>query len=237
MATLIGEAASHVTTRARRRVLVAGYYASLAASISLVALGRGSGAARYATAGLLLLIATLVAHMVLLHLTHHSRTNPSELLDERGRAVRDRAYRRAYRLLTWIVAAALLYAWLAARYGWWIPARPPQWAATLAIACYLMTSLAPAAIAWTEPDLPLDDPEELAAERETLRGVGLPPLRLRIIGTLAALGVALSVAELAGAGLVPERYDDAVTGVATGLVFGALLVWGQGRNVRRRGAP
>ncbi|HEX2188583.1 MAG TPA: hypothetical protein VHG51_06765 [Longimicrobiaceae bacterium] len=75
----------------------------------------------------------------------------------------------------------------------------------MAIARFVMKSLAPAAIAWSEPDLPVGDPEEPAAERETLRGAGLPPLRLRIPGTLAALGVALAVAEYAGAALFPER--------------------------------
>lgn len=233
MATLIGEAASHVTTRARRRVLVAGAYLSFGASVALAQLSRREGGTALEAAASVLLMATLVAYLVLLHLTHHSRTNPSTLLDERGLAVRDQAYRRAYGLACWTVAAGLAYAWLATRTGWgWMPAGHRDWAGVLAVACYLLVSFPPAVIAWTEPDLPVEDAEDEAREREVLRGVPLTPLRLRLMLGLAATAAVLAGAQLAGAGVVPDRYGDSLAGVATGLLFGAALLWGWRRRER-----
>jgi hypothetical protein len=231
MATLIGEAASHVTTRTRRRALVAAAYLSLAASVVAGGLsGRRSGTAPEAAATALLLTA-LAAYLVLLHLTHHSRTNPSTLLDERGLAVRDRAYRRAYGMACWLVAGGLGYAWLVARSGWgWMPERPGDWAAVLAIACYLLISFPPAVIAWTEPDHPVEDAEDEERERESLRGVPLAPMRWRLMLGLGVTAAVLAGAQLAGAGVVPERYGDSLAGLATGLLFGAALLWGWRRR-------
>lgn len=231
MATLIGEAASHVTTRTRRRALVAAAYLSLGASVAAAGLsGRRGGTALEVVASVLLL-AALAAYLVLLHLTHHSRTNPSTLLDERGLAVRDQAYRRAYRAACWLVAGGLGYAWLAARSGrGWMPAEPGDWAGLLAVSCYLLISFPPAVIAWTEPDLPVEDAEDRERERETLRGVPLTPLRWRIMLGLAVTSAVLAAAQLAGAGVVPERYGDSLAGVATGLLFGAALLWGWRRR-------
>jgi hypothetical protein len=231
MATLIGEAASHVTTRARRRALVAAAYLSLGASVAAAGLGgdRGGTAAQVAASALLLVAFT--AYLVLLHLTHHSRTNPSTLLDERGLAVRDRAYRRAYGMACWLVAGGLGYAWIVARSGaGWMPEEPRDWAGVLAIACYLLISFPPAVIAWTEPDLPVEDAEDEERERETLRGVPLTPLRWRVMLGLAVTSAVLAGAQLAGAGVVPEPYGDTLAGVATGLLFGAALLWGWRRR-------
>ncbi|MBV9773343.1 MAG: hypothetical protein JO040_05310, partial [Gemmatimonadetes bacterium] len=156
MATLIGETASHLTTRTQRRLLVVGFYLSLAGFVGLSTASHGSGA-MVAAAGVLML-AGLVGYMLLMHLTHHSRTNPPSLLDERGVGVRDRAYHRAYRILTGMAAVALLYAWLAARTGMgWVPQTPRDWAALVAVACYLMSVLPASVIAWTEPDLLMDE--------------------------------------------------------------------------------
>ncbi|HEX8273902.1 MAG TPA: hypothetical protein VF615_14785 [Longimicrobiaceae bacterium] len=235
MSTLIGEAASHVTTRARRRALVAAAYLSFAAS---VAVSRFASADHVTVVGIsasALLMLALTAYLVLMHLTHHSRTNPPALLDERGLAVRDQAYRRAYGLACALVATALAYAWLAARTGWGpMPERPRDWAGLLAVACYLLVSFPPAVIAWTEPDVPVEDAEDAARERETLRGIPLTPLRLRLMLGLAATAVLLEVAQLAGVGVLPERWDDALAGLATALLFGAALLWGWRRRENHR---
>jgi hypothetical protein len=232
MATLIGEAASHVTTRTRRRALVAVSYLSLAASIAAIRATHGGSGTVLGGAATVLLLAAVAAYLVLLHLTHHSRTNPPALLDERGLAVRDQAYRRAYGMACWLVAGGLGYAWVATRWGWgWMPADHRDWAGLLAIACYLLVSFPPAVIAWTESDHPVEDAEDEARERETLRGVPLPPLRRRLMLGLAATAAVLAAAQLAGAGVVPDRYGDTLAGVATGLLFGAALLWGW----RRRG--
>jgi hypothetical protein len=231
MATLIGEAASHVTTRARRRALVAAAYLSLGASVAAAGLGGDDGGTAAQAAATALLLVAFTAYLVLLHLTHHSRTNPSTLLDERGLAVRDRAYRRAYGMACWLVAGGLGYAWIVARSeGGWMPEGPRDWAGVLAIACYLLISFPPAVIAWTEPDLPVEDAEDEERERETLRGVPLTPLRWRVMLGLAVTSAVLAGAQLAGAGVVPEPYGDTLAGVATGLLFGAALLWGWRRR-------
>lgn len=231
MATLIGEAASHVTTRTRRRALVAVAYLSLGASVAAAGLGGDDGGTAAQVAASALLLVAFTAYLVLLHLTHHSRTNPSTLLDERGLAVRDRAYRRAYGMACWLVAGGLGYAWLVARSGsGWMPEGPRDWAGVLAIACYLLISFPPAVIAWTEPTVPLDDAEDEERERETLRGVPLTPLRWRLMLGLAVTAAVLAGAQLAGAGVVPERYGDSLAGLATGLLFGAALLWGWRRR-------
>lgn len=231
MATLIGEAASHVTTRTRRRGLVAAAYLSLGASVAAARLSERQGGTALEAAATVLLLAALAAYLVLLHLTHHSRTNPATLLDERERAVRDHAYRRAYGMACWLVAGGLGYAWLVARSGsGWMPGAPKDWAAVLAIACYLLISFPPAVIAWTEPDVPVEDAEDEERERESLRGVPLTPLRWRVMLGLAVTSAVLAGAQLAGAGVVPDRYGDTLAGVASGLLFGAALLWGWRRR-------
>lgn len=232
MTTLIGEAATFVRTRARRRALVCGFYLSFAASIAAAALGRRGGGAAGEVVACVLLAAAFAGYMVLMHLTHHSRTNPAALLDERGRAVRDQAYRRAYGLAVGTVAAGMLYAWGATLLGrGWTPAGHRDWAGLLAVAIYLLISYPPAVIAWTETDVPVEDPEDEEMERRVLRGVPLPPAAWRLMLGLTAAAVVVAGAQLAGAGLFPERYGDSLAGLATGLLFGAGLLWG----FRRRG--
>lgn len=76
-------------------------------------------------------------------------------IDERLRAVRDRAYRKAYQWLTMGFALLVFYA-IASTMGLslWLPTSLSQRLALLAIGGLIVTTLPQAIIAWTEPDEP-----------------------------------------------------------------------------------
>ncbi|HEU0077879.1 MAG TPA: hypothetical protein VFQ76_09550, partial [Longimicrobiaceae bacterium] len=165
--------------------------------------------------------------VLLLHIPHHSRTNPPALLDERERAERDQAYRRAYRILSWGVAALILYAWAHLRWGWgWTPVTSRDWIWTWYPGALAMAALPSAVIAWNGLDLPAEDPEDAEAERAALRGVPLSSVRLRVIGALTVVCLGLSAAQYAGFGVLPSRYGSGLfAGTACGLLFGMALLW------------
>lgn len=81
-------------------------------------------------------------------------------IDERLRAVRDRAYRKAYQWLTMGIALLVFYV-IASTTGLslWLPTSLSQRLALLAIGGWIVTTLPQAIIAWTEPDEP-DEPAE-----------------------------------------------------------------------------
>ncbi len=232
MTTWIGEAASHVHTRTRRRALVAGFYLAAAAAGAVSVLGERWGHDGVAAAGSLLLLAAFVANVVLMHLTHHARTNPSSLLDERGLAERDRAYRHAYRILSTVAGVLLLYAWLHSRTGWgWMPAGR-EWLQALIVGALGMGSLPSAVIAWTGPDLPAEEPGDLEAGRASLRGVPVPGMGRDQAAAFLVL-LLVPVVMISGVGPhVPERYRDAllVASVATALGVLLLLGWKRRRS-------
>lgn len=86
-------------------------------------------------------------------------------------------------------------------------------------------------IAWTEPDLPVEDsPEEREGQRRMLRGVGLPVAARRIIAGVVVTAALLACAQFAGVGPLPARYNSVTAGMAFGTLFGALLLWNRGRR-------
>lgn len=232
MATLIGEAASHVTTRARRRALVAGFYLTLPAAVATSLVAKRGGPQGLDVAEAILLIVAMMTFVVLQHLTHNSRTNPPSLLDERERAERDQAYRRAYHILTWGLSAVALYAWGHMVYGWgWAPATLREWLAAWYLGGFAMAGLPASVVAWTAPDLPADDPADAEAERVALRGVPLPSIRLRLLGALTVVCLALTVVQYAGLGILPPRYGAGMfAGTSCGLLVGLALLWNRERH-------
>jgi hypothetical protein len=232
MATLIGEAASHVNTRARRRALVAGLYLALPSAVALTLAEERGGRPWLDVANSILLVVAMLALIVLQHLTHNSRTNPPSLLDERERAERDQAYRRAYRILTCGMGIVALYALGHMVYGWgWAPATLREWLAVWYLGGFAMAGLPGSVVAWTAPDFPADDPADAEAERAALRGVPLPSVRLRLLGALAVVGLALTVVQYAGLGLLPPRYGAGLfAGTSCGLLLGLAFVWNRERH-------
>lgn len=232
MATLIGEAASHVTTRTRRRALVVGFYLTFPASVAATLAAKRGGPDGLDVAGSILLLTAMLELVVLLHLTHNSRTNPPSLLDERERAERDQAYRRAYHVLSWGLAAAMVYAWAHMQWGWgWAPATPRDWLAAWYLCGFAVAALPASVVAWTAPDLPAEDPADAEAERASLRGVPLPSVRLKVLGALTAVCLVLTLAQAAGLGLLPARYSTGLlAGTSCGLVFGLVFVWNWERH-------
>ncbi len=233
MPTLIGEAATHVNTRARRRALVAAMYLS-AAAIGVLERLEGAGGGWTETARPVATLAFIVAIVLLGHLTYHSKTNPDTLLDERGRSVRDRAYRQAHHAVSVLATAGLLYLVLAVRLGWaWVPGTTGEWLGVAFAATFLTASLPIAIIAWTEPDFPAEDPEDAEMERRALRGVPVSRVRVRTVAALAVAGVALTALQYAGAGPLPARHNSLLAGLTTGLLFGLALIAEVRRRARR----
>lgn len=76
-------------------------------------------------------------------------------IDERLRAVRDRAYRKAYQWLTMGIGLLVFYV-IASTTGLslWVPTSLSQRLGLLAIAGWIVTTLPQAIIAWSEPDEP-----------------------------------------------------------------------------------
>jgi len=77
---------------------------------------------------------------------------PDARLDERQRAVRDRAYRRGYALLGAAVVLAATYLALALAFGWPLPRSTGAVQMVLWTVIVVTITIPAAVLAWTEPD-------------------------------------------------------------------------------------
>ncbi len=71
--------------------------------------------------------------------------------DERQAQVRDRAFARAYQILSGVFCLALLYVMLAQDFSWWLP-RSGSFQGTFFGAVLFSATLQSAVVAWMEPD-------------------------------------------------------------------------------------
>jgi sterol desaturase/sphingolipid hydroxylase (fatty acid hydroxylase superfamily) len=149
--------------RRQRRRLVAGTYlgyAGLLAAFTLVYYvldhSNSVGLALLGLAGSVVAIAiTLGSYLALLSSTLNYPNLPQRMLDERQQAVRDRAYRIAFHLLTGLSLLAVLYCMLAALSGrLWLPRTFNEFQAVFWGVLILATTLPTAVISWTEPEPP-----------------------------------------------------------------------------------
>lgn len=228
MATLIGTAAGHFTTRARRRALVVGFYLAFAASVALhMTSGPGS---------LVLLASAMFTAIFTGRLLLHLIRSPAPD-DERMRRVREQAYHQAYRIFTYLILAAMscvLVVFVTG--GRWVPYTPhtaSQWMDFLQVVCWIVITLPFALMVWTEPDLPVDTLEEREAQRAVLQGPPFPRKRQRfMVGILVALGL-LTVAQFAGVVHLSDFAGDIILATAAGLGAGGAMIWNWGRGPKR----
>ena len=150
-----------IDRRSRRRGLVVVLYASYASLIACFALADKSGIGLVFAAGLLPSGVALmsafwaVSQLALPYSTEGSGRKP-ELVDERQLQVRDRAFYRAYQILSSLFGLWVVYEGIARtneRQWFWVPQTFDEYQAI--VWGYLLVSwtLPSALIAWTEPDL------------------------------------------------------------------------------------
>lgn len=149
--------------RASRRRLVLGSYLGfalfVALTLSLPPLFRALSWSKYLV---LLPVLPLVSLVVWcsFRLLQPQRLGISdgtdELLDERQRLLRGRAYLNAYRVLGLLFMLLLLYISLAVDQGWPMPHGYSAWNLLYMAALLLSLTLPSALLAWTEPDPPTE---------------------------------------------------------------------------------
>lgn len=140
-------------SRASRRHLVAATYGGYLALVGVgIVLGR-LGAGWASLPPILFGVAGFVGWLVLRRAMGTTADLPDAALDERQRAVRDRAYVVAYRFVGALFFLAAVYGGLAWDSGrLWLPG---DWVAIQAIVWsvfLLVTTLPSAALAWDEPE-------------------------------------------------------------------------------------
>ncbi len=152
-----------IETRFRRRLMVAVTYASYIALAAFGGLARGSsgltlwiGVLGTAVAGLVLCACWWALARLLREYGFPGDSRLFTSRDERQAGVRQRAFVRAYWILTGLICAGVALGLPGAEY------RKP----ILFGLIFLCTSLPSAIIAWTEPD---DEPDTIAFERAQSR--------------------------------------------------------------------
>lgn len=149
-------------SRARRRVAVAGLYLLLLTTLSALGDGLGSVSSAASTASVVLLVSLGIAQLTCFMVVNYSvrgLMTGEGFLDERERALRDRATAIAYRLLTGVLFVVTLYAIAAGAFkaGPPSPSTATQLFWLLIPFGWLAASLPQSVLAWTLPD-----PEPLA---------------------------------------------------------------------------
>ena len=84
--------------------------------------------------------------------------------DERQVQVRDRAFARAYQILSAVFCLTMLYGILAQDFGWWMPAENERQAVLFGM-ILLSATLPSAVVAWMEKDDPEDIPSDFKLGR------------------------------------------------------------------------
>lgn len=147
-------------TRGRRRAVVVNLYASYIALVACFAAADRSGIGLVALIALLpigasLLWSYLALSQITLPYTSDGMGVKLSPLDERQLQVRDRAFYRAYQLLSSIAGLWIVYETIARtneRQWFWVPVAFDQYQAIVWGYLLLAMSLPSAVIAWTEPD-------------------------------------------------------------------------------------
>jgi len=150
-----------IDRRSRRRGLVVVLYASYALLIACFALAERSGLGLMFAAGLLpsglALISAFwaLSQLALPYATEGTGRN-AELVDERQLQVRDRAFYRAYQILSSLFGLWVVYEGIARtneRQWFWVPQTFGDYQAIVWGYLLVAMTLPSALIAWTEPDL------------------------------------------------------------------------------------
>jgi hypothetical protein len=150
-------------TRAGRRRVVAALYGALAATVVAMAIPNVPRSSAWWLPFAMVLLASIlvtIGSAVVLYRTGQRLGDDEDAkLDERQRAVRDRAYLRAYRMVGTLLIVLVQYMVIAPGFGWPLPERV-HWA-ILSWSVMLFTVTLPSAIlAWTEPEVEVEDDEE-----------------------------------------------------------------------------
>lgn len=165
-----------IDRRSRRRSLVVVLYASYALLVTCFALAERSGfglifAAGLLPSGLALMSAFwAISQLALPYATEGSGRN-EQLVDERQLQVRDRAFYRAYQILSSVFGLWVVYEGIARtneRQWFWVPQTFDEYQAIVWGYLLVSMTLPSALIAWTEPDL-IDGDEKQATELRLAR--------------------------------------------------------------------
>jgi hypothetical protein len=144
-------------SRARRRVIVAGLYLLLLATLSALAGGPGSMPSVLGVtpvAYLTWLFTGQVICFLLLNYSVRGLLAADEYVDERERELRDRATTVAYRLLTGVLAVLSFYVLVSLLFKVGLPIPSTAWQLLLLLIPlgWLASSLPQSVLAWTLPD-------------------------------------------------------------------------------------
>lgn len=150
-----------IDRRARRRGLVVVLYASYASLIACFALAGKSGLGLVFAAGLLpsgvaLMSAFWALSQLALPYATEGAGREAQLVDERQLQVRDRAFYRAYQILSSLFGLWIVYESIARtneRQWFWVPQTFDQYQAIVWGYLLVSMTLPSALIAWNEPDL------------------------------------------------------------------------------------
>lgn len=149
-----------------RRWVVVFCYAMIAALIGVFLATDYDWGAKWVLLALLIATATGVAVAILLlsRITTNYVIAPPDLADERQARVRDAAYREAYLYFSGGMVVFALYTSLATSKKLapmlWIPSDPTDWQVVSSAIIFTAATLPQAIIAWKEPDVPAELPEE-----------------------------------------------------------------------------
>jgi hypothetical protein len=151
-------------SRGRRRLIVAGLYLLLLATVSALAGGPGAMPSLLGATPVTYLIWLATAQLVCFMLLNYSVRGlllGNAYIDERERELRDRATAVAYRILTGAIGFISLYVIVAMLFkvGLPLPATAMQFLLALIPLGWIATSLPQSVLAWTLPD-----PELLAEQ-------------------------------------------------------------------------
>lgn len=150
-----------IDRRSRRRGLVVVLYASYASLVACFALAENSGLGLVFAAGLLpsgvaLMSAFWALSQLALPYTTEGTGRKAEMVDERQLQVRDRAFYRAYQILSSLFGLWVVYEGIARtneRQWFWVPQTFDEYQAIVWGYLLVSMTLPSALIAWTEPDL------------------------------------------------------------------------------------
>ncbi len=144
-------------SRGRRRLIVAGLYLLLLATVSALAGGPGAMPTILGATPATLLIWLFIAQFVCFMLLNYSVRGlllGNAYIDERERELRDRATAVAFRILTGAIGLISLYVIVDMLFQLGLPIPSTAWQLLLALIPlgWLATSLPQSVLAWTLPD-------------------------------------------------------------------------------------
>lgn len=143
------------TQQGRRRLVVAGAGLLYLSGLVAVLVSFHLDLYRLRQAGWLGVAVTFGALMMLSLWTGRVATRPDGEVDERQRALRDRAYRLSYQWLGGIMAAFYGYLLVGKNGAFWVPREPAEFVSTfLVVFATLFSGLPSAVLAWIEPEPP-----------------------------------------------------------------------------------